>query len=165
MLWRTPCYLAVWSGMAAQIYYIGFHWWSFPLFILCLSAVKWAFGLSRNDIEGTVHAVKWIAIYYLIGVGIYVFVGDDYLARAIGSTGSLKYFFIVVAFVVMITLFTNSSSGPVRRHTRNRQQTNDSVVYPQDDYSGVFEDPLQEEFRKEYESDVTMGFKKPGGPH
>jgi len=123
--------LICWIGLAASFYYLGFTWWTIPIFGICLISVKLYFGVSDLAKENITISSFTVAGIYLAGIAIYVFSGEDYLSRTMDSIYTAKYYLNPIMLLMMVIVLGADASGSYGGTTRRQSYDNYS---DEDDY-------------------------------
>lgn len=158
---KSFLYLICWVGIGANIYYTGFHWWTFPLFIGCLTTAKWASGLTSQDVSD--YRIMFLSVtgLFLIGVLIYIFNGEDYLARAQSSLAVLPWYLNFLAAGFALALFISGSDSGTSV-SRSRYQSEDDTQIPKN-YLSPDDRHFQQtkdEMNRQHQEAEDMGYFK-----
>ena len=158
---KTLLKFICWIGLAASIFYLGFTWWTIPIFGFCLISVKLYLGISDLAKENFTMSSYIIFGLYFAVVAIYVFSGDDYLIRAMDSIYSAKYTLNLIIPVMMVLVLGAESSGSYGgSRGRGNQYVNDEVPVSYDNAYGQKRDII-DQLRVENLGDVAAGAKDP----
>jgi len=161
---RTLLKLICWSGLAASIYYLGFTWWTIPIFGFCLISVKLYLGISDLAKENITISSFTVAGIYLAGIAIYVFSGEDYLSRTMDSIYTAKYYLNpIMLLMVVLVLGADSSGSYGGSRGRGNQYVNDEVPVSYDNAYGQKRDII-DQLRVENLGDIASGAKNPDDP-